>query len=455
MNFQRMTKKRAHRQGLIYRLFRAYMFYIHDCFLYKNVYRIDTKNVPAAGVPTLLVSNHQNCLCDPLTLVFTLRDRRINEFVRADVFNIHPLITKILQYLGLNPAFRLDFDGKEALWENRDMFKSSEEKLLAGETVLMYPEGRHQHKHWLGDFSLGYTKLAFETAALGNFEKDIFILPCCNHYSAYQGLQHDVVVKFGKPISLKPYYELYQAKPRTAQRQINEVVREQLLGLMLHIADLNNYQAIDFLRNTYGRKFAQANGYKADFLPDKLESDKLFVQKLQKAKEANTAEVQSIFEDALTIKDRLNKLNVRDEQFDKTPGWLSIAMTVLALTALLPVWLVALWPNIFIYLLPSVVMRRIKDKQFTNSFLLTISGVVTMPFFYILSFIIAWIGTNVWIALIYALMLPWLGLFAFKYWRYAVRTVQNIRFKRLIETANCQKIRDLHHNIYEQLNKLL
>ena len=450
-----MIKKGKGRQGFIYRIFRMYMLYIHDCFFYKKIYRINIKNVPVSGTPVLLVSNHQNCLCDPLTLVFTLRDRKLNEFVRADIFKIHPLITKMLHYLGLSPAFRLDFDGKEQLWKNRDMLKKSEEKLLAGETVLMYPEGRHQGKHWLGDFTLGYTKLAFETAALGNFEKDIFIVPCCNHYSAYKDIQQDVIVQFGTPVSLKPYYELYQTKPRTAQREINDLVRKQVLELILHIPDLENYKAIDFLRNTYGRKFAALKGFQADYLPDKLASDKIFVKKLQEAKAEDAASVQQLYEDALTVESELKKLQVRDDSFDRTPGWPSIVMSILTLAVLFPVWLCSLWPNIIIYQLPSYFMRRVKDKMFHNSFLLGISGIVTMPLLYILTFIVTWIFLNFWIALIYALALPWLGLFAYYYWKLAVKTRQNIRFRRISGTNAARKVKDLRNKIYEQLNNLL
>ena len=449
-----MMRKGKSRQGIFYRILRMYMLYVHDCFLYKKVYRIDKDNVPAKGMPVLLVSNHQNCLCDPLTLVFTLRDRKLNEFVRADVFKINKLITKSLYYLGLNPAFRLDIEGKELLLKNKNMLKVLEDKLLAGETVLMYPEGKHQGKHWLGNFTLGYTKLAFETAALGNFEEEIFILPCCNHYAAYKDIQQDVIVKFGTPVSLKPYYELYQSKPRTAQLQLNTVVREQIENMILHIADLDNYKAIDFLRNTYGRTFAEANGYRADYLPDKLEADQIFVKKLQEAKDNNSSSVQQIFEDALTIEGELKKQKVRDENFDSSPQWRAIVMAVLALGTLFPVWLFSLWPNIIIYKVPSLVMRRVKDKMFHNSFLLVISGLASMPLLYTLTFILTWIATNVWIALIYALFLPWLGLFAYKYWQFAVRTMQDIRFRRFIRTAWGCKIRDLRYGMNERLNKL-
>ena len=450
-----MGKKRKGHQGLFYRALRMYMLYVHDRFLYKKIYRIHTENVPANGTPVLLVSNHQNCLCDPLTLVFTMRDRKINEFVRADVFKINPLITKILYYLGLNPAYRLDFDGKELLWKNKNMFKRLEEKLLAGETVLMYPEGRHQNKHWLGDFTLGYTKLAFETAALGNFEKDILILPCCNHYSAYKDIQQDVVIKFGTPLSLKPYYELYQTKPRTVQREVNEIVRNRVRDMMLHITDLDNYKAIDFLRNTYGRKFAETNGFRKDYLPDKLESDKRFVKKLQEAKAVDAASVQQIFEDTITIADEMRKLKVRDDHFDKTPNGISIFISILALLSLFPLFLFSLWPNIIIYKLPSFFMRRVKDIMFYNSFLLVISGLATMPILYILSFSIVWIVVNFYVAFIYSLLLPWLGLFAYYYWRFAVRTVQNIRFRRIADTATGRSVRDLRNKLNEQLRNLL
>ena len=431
------------------------MFYIHDCFFYKKVYRINRNNVPAHGTPVLLISNHQNCLCDPLTLVFTLRDRKLNEFVRADIFKIHPLVTKALNYLGLSPAFRLDIDGKASISKNKDMLKKSEEKLLDGETVLMYPEGKHQGKHWLGNFTLGYTKMAFETAELGNFEKEIFIHPCCNHYASYKDIQQDVIIKFGTPVSIKPYYELYQSKPRNAQRKVNEIVRKQVQDLILHISDLDNYKAIDFLRNTYGRKFAETNGFRANYLPDKLESDKLFVEKLQQAKEADSSYVQQIYDDAITIEGKQKKLNVRDDSFEKSPGWIVILLSILGIIAFFPAWLISLWPNIIIYKVPSYVMRRIKDKMFYNSFLLAISGLATMPILYLLTFALVWIFVNFWIALIYALLLPWLGLFAYYYWRIIVWTGQNIRFRCIAGTAAGRKITDLRNKMNERLKDLL
>jgi len=451
-----MSKKSKKNQGLFYRTFRAYAFFLNDCLLYKKVYRIGKENIPPEGTPVLFVSNHQNCLCDPLSIIFSVRDRKINMFVRADIFKIHPLITWFFDVLAMNPAYRLDFDGKEQLWKNRDMFKKTELKFLNGEPVMMYPEGRHQGKHWLGDFSHGYTKFAFESAALGDFQTEVWIQPCCNHYASYRDMQQEMIVEFGEPLSLKPFYELYQEKPRTTQRQVNEIIRKRVFDMMLHIPDLTNYKAIDFLRNSsYGQGFAKRYGYNPAFLPDKLQSDKLFVEKLQTSVAEDEAFVQTAYDDTLAVERELKKLKIRDDHFEQMPVFFSNIMATIALIVLLPAWLFSLWPNILIYKIPDLLMRRVKDKMFHNSFLFAASIMFTMPLLYTLTFVLVWIFTNFWIAFIYGLSLPWLGLFAFYYWRWAVIVSQNIRFRLLSMSSAIRKLRDLRENLYNRLNKIM
>ena len=113
VNLQHMINSEKSKQGLIYRMFRAYVRFVHDTFFYKHVYRIGTENIPSDGTPVLIASNHQNCLCDPLGVLFTFKDRKPSFLVRADVFSVHPLVSRILRKMGLLPAYRLSFDGEE------------------------------------------------------------------------------------------------------------------------------------------------------------------------------------------------------------------------------------------------------------------------------------------------------------------------------------------------------
>jgi 1-acyl-sn-glycerol-3-phosphate acyltransferase len=443
------------RQGFIYRVFRAYLRFVHDTFFYRKSYRVNMENIPPDGTPMLIASNHQNCLCDPVGVVVAFKDRKPGALARADVFATHPLVNKILRKMGLLPAYRLTFDGEESLGKNKEVFNVSGKELVNGRSILIYPEGAHQDKHWLGDFSFGYTKMAFEAAELDDFQTEIFILPCCNHYSDYFDIQKDILLKFGTPVSLKPFYELYKTKPRTAQRQVNALVREQMEGMMLNITDLDNYEAIDFLRNTYGRKYALKHGFRADHLPDKLMSDKAFFKSLEEVKTENEDVVQQVYNDTLRYKNELKKLNVVDRNFDHAPGWGAIIASVVVMIALLPVWLFSLWPNIIIYKVPDLVLRRVKDKMFYNSFLYGISVLITMPLLYTLSFVLAWVYVNFCVAIVYALALPYLGLFAWYYKQYAVRIMQNMRFRRLKGTEKFRNLKELREVINERLNNIL
>ena len=443
------------RQGFVYRVFRAYLRFMHDTFFYRKSYRINMENIPPDGNPVLIASNHQNCLCDPVAVVVAFKDRKPSALARADVFATHPLANKILRKMGLLPAYRLSFDGEESLGKNKEVFNVSGKELVRGRSILIYPEGAHQDKHWLGDFSFGYTKMAFEAAELDDFQTEIFILPCCNHYSDYYDIQKDILIKFGTPVSLKPFYELYKTKPRTAQRQVNVLVREQMEGIMLNITDLDNYRAIDFLRNTYGRGYALKHGFSAGYLPDKLTSDKAFFKSLEDAKAGNDVFVQQVYDDTIKFEDEIKKLNISDSNFDRTPGWGAIIMSVVVMIALFPVWLLSLWPNIIIYKVPELALRNVKDKMFYNSFMYGISVLITMPVLYTLSFVLAWVYVNIWIAVVYAIALPYLGLFAWYYWRYAVRITRNIRFRKLSGMGKLKALKDLRANIYDRLNNII
>jgi len=231
-------KAKIHRQGgIAYRMFKSYIRFFHDRIYYRRTYSLNTENMPPAGAPLMIVSNHQNCLNDPLGILMSIRDRKPYFIMRADVFAYHPLLNKFFRSIGLLPAFRIDYEGEDALQKNKDTFLISEYELVNGSSLMMFPEAGHQNKRWLGDFSYGYTKMVFEAAALDHFQTEIFILPSCNHYSDYFQIQEQMLIKYGVPISVKPFYKLYQTKPRTAQRQVSALVRKQIEDLMLDIRD--------------------------------------------------------------------------------------------------------------------------------------------------------------------------------------------------------------------------
>ena len=185
------------------------------------------------------------------------------------------------------------------------------------------------------------------------------ILPSCNHYSNYFHARTDMLIRFGTPISLKPYYERYKESPRETMVEINKIVRAEIQSMMLHIADVENYDQIDFLRdNGYGKEYAKKHGYKYNYLPSRLLSDQRLVDDLEKAKQENPELMADIYKDTATLIKGLKELNIRDWLFQKNPGIGAVALRGLGLLATLPLFLVSIIPTALLFLIPKIFLRR-------------------------------------------------------------------------------------------------
>lgn len=410
--------------------------------------------VPQEGTPCLIVSNHQNCMNDPLGLVTSFTDRKLHVITRADVFMVSPVADKFLRAIGLLPAFRLDYEGEGALAKNAETFRTSEKALIDGKTLLMYPEAGHQDKRWLGNFSLGYTKMAFEAAEMGDFQKEVFILPACNHYSHYFGMRNCMMVKFGSPISIAPYYELYKTKPRTAQREVNKLVRAQISDLMLDVRDLENYDAIDFIRTTYGVDYAKRQGINPDNLPERLLIDKDLVGRLDKAKAVHEHGVNQIYKDALELKRGIESLGVTDGHLKFSANPIALGFKLLMLLVLLPLWVFSWWPSMPMYWIPmSIFKAKMKDPMFEGTLLFGSAVLFTFPLFSLITLLVVGF-TGGWVsALIYMAMFPLLMLFGWWYAQSAKKTLQTM--KCLLRPAAVDQLKRMRKSLHERLNRVV
>jgi hypothetical protein len=374
---------------------------------------------------------------------------------RGDVFQ-NKIADKILRWMGLLPAYRLSREGEESFANNADTFEEVEEELLHNGTVIIFPEGQHQDKRWLGKFSSGYLRLCFEAAEKSNFEKEIFILPVCNHYSDYFGIQEDVIFKYGKPIPISPYYESYKTQPRRTQRKLNEEVRQQVLDLMLHVDDLENYTAIDYLRNTYGVKYAKEHGFNPNKLPEKLLSDKELIAKLETIKQENESLLLPIYEQILILKEKTEQHRIKDWQFDIPYIPWKIGLLSVWFVLLSPLFLFSLIPNALVLYAPNVLTSKVKDPMFHSAIRLCTSVLFTVPLLFFLIFGLTWIFSGVfWIALVYFLSLPALGVFAWHYKQLWRQRKDQIKFHRLIKSNKINDLVNIRSHIFKSLDNIL
>ena len=451
---EKELKPRDH--NLFLKAFRYYLQFVNSGLYFRKEHIVGIEKVPVDGTPLIIVSNHQNCLNDPLSVCMNLTDRRMNFIARANVFN-NPIAAKFLRKIGLLPAYRMSHEGYAAVSKNRAMMDAAGQALSDGETLMMFPEAGHQDKRWLGTFKIGYLKIAFEAAERLNFEHDVMILPSCNHYSNYFHARTDMVIRFGDPISLMPYYEKFKEEPRATMMEINAIVHEKIKELMLHIEDLEHYDQIDFLRETgYGRKYAIKHGFKFNYLPSRLLSDQKLVSALQDAYTEHPEEMEKIYEDTATLAKGLKDLKIRDWLFIRDPKWPMAALRGLWLLLLLPIFILSIIPTGLLFLIPKIFLKAwIKDHMFYSSFHVGVSVFVSIPLCFILPIILLWIFAGFWWALGYMLAFPIMFVLAWNYMRLFWRFIGTCTYIKRSNRPIISKLRDLRNSIYERLDNLL
>ena len=450
----RNNKPREH--SLFLKAFRAYLQYVNSGLYFRKEHILGLENVPTNGTPVVVVSNHQNCLNDPLCVCLQLTDRRMNFIARANVFK-NPIFNKALRAMGLLPAYRMSHEGLGAVSKNQETFDDAGAALNDGETLMLFPEADHQDKRWLGTFKLGYLRIAFAAAEKNNFEQDIMILPSCNHYSNYFHARTDMLIRFGTPISLKPYYERYQQAPRETMVEINKIVRAEIQSMMLHISDIENYDQIDFLRdNGYGKKYAKSHGYRFNYLPSRLLSDQRLVNELETASKDQPEVMAEIYKDTDTFIKGLKELNIRDWLFQKNPGVGAAALRGLGLILLLPFFLVSIGPTALLFLIPKIFLKAmIKDKMFFSSFNVAVSAFVSIPICLIIPVILLWIFLGFWWALGYFVAFPIMFVIAWNYMRIFMKFIGTCNFTARKNRAKVKELRKLRTSIFERLDGII
>ena len=450
----KIRKPREH--SLLLKTFRTYLQYVNSWLYFRKEHIVGLENVPIDGTPVVVVSNHQNCLNDPLCVCLKLTDRRMNFIARANVFK-NPIFNKALRAMGLLPAYRMSHEGFGAINKNRETMDDAGQALTDGETLMLYPEADHQDKRWLGKFKLGYLRIAFEAAEKMNFEQDVMILPSCNHYSNYFHARTDMLIKFAEPISLKPYYERYKEAPRETMMEVNTIVRDTIQQMMLHIEDLDHYEEIDFIRESgYGRKYAKEHGYKFNYLPSRLLSDQKLVAELQRAYTENREEMEGVYADIRSYAEGLKELNIRDWLFIHNPGIEAPILRGLGLLLLLPLFIVSIIPTALLFIIPKIFLNiLIKDQMFISSFNVGVSVFVSVPICLIIPSILLWIFAGFWWALGYFVAFPFMFVLAWNFMRMFQKFMGSCRFVARKNRDKISKLKEIRQRIFSQLDKLI
>ena len=266
-----------------------------------------------------------------------------------------------------------------------------------------------------------------------------------------------MLIKFAKPISLKPYYARYQEEPRATMMEINSLVHDTIKGMMLHVDDIEHYDQIDWLReNEYGKIYARKHGYKKTYLPSRLLADQSLVNDLQAATEKYPDKMEEIYQDISALMAGIKELNIRDWLFRHNPHAEAAILRGLGLFILLPLFIVSIIPTGLLFIVPEIFLKKlIKDQMFVSSFRVAVSALLTIPICLFIPIIILWSCVNFWWALGYLIAFPIMFLLAWNYMRLFIKFIGTCNFIAPKNRKKIRELRKLRYSIFKRLNELI
>jgi 1-acyl-sn-glycerol-3-phosphate acyltransferase len=443
-----MKLGKVEKPSKFYASLKFYGKFVHDVFFYKKVTTIGLDNIPD-DKPVIITPNHQNALMDALAVIYAQKGQPVF-LARSDIFK-NPLIAKFLFKIKILPVFRIR-DGKEKMKLNDQIYAKSIEVLEHDRQIVIFPEAQHFNKKHVLKLKKGVFRISFMLEEKNNFEADIHIIPTGVYYSNYWNFRSKVVVKFGKPMTLEDYYEEYKEDPLKTISKVTHVLHEKIKEQVIHIEDLEYHDEYDLMRDVYNEEILNELSLKKS-TENKLKADREIVKRLDLLKNENNTEYTNLMSKIKDYSQKIKELNIKDWVVSNGGKQKYLFFQLLLLVIGFPFFVYGFINNILAYLSPSLITKKLKDRQFTSSITYGF-GIFVMPFIYLIQFAIVWIFVKVWyIALIYLLSAPFFGVLAFSIHRLFVKVKSVIRFKKIRKTDKGKEVMNLRNEIIKDLNK--
>ena len=436
-----------------YDFYNHYLRFTHNYFYYKKFYVVGRENIPPRGVPTFVISNHQNALMDALAILYLFDDSRQPVFIaRGDIFK-RDFIARILRFLKIMPTFRTRDGNRSDIRSNHDTFDLAGRILGEGGTLAMFPEAGHQHGRYLSSFKKGYPRIAFRAEEMADFKLGLQILPLNIHYSDYFNFRSKLLVTVGKPFQIdEELLELYRHEPNKAYLELNEKSRAIIKEMTLDIEDPEFYDEYDQLRLMLDKPMATLHRKKVDYLPDLFQEDKKIIDNLDKMRAEQPDKFTTLMGKTTEYIKGLRQLKLRDWIINKKFTVMTLVLKAFLLLLTLPVFLFGFINNILPFQFSKLLKMRVQDKQFYSSLNYASGVLVAFPLMYIILLAVVWgITGHFWMGLIYVLLSLATLFYFYAYKIYCIKFWASCRYMHFHNTKNAvlTRLRELKKQIME------
>lgn len=218
---------------------------------FSQIRVIGGENVPEHG-PLIIAATHHNMMLDPAILSSAFPNSRVLHYWSKASLFANPFAKWVLESTGNIPVERKSKD-------RQVLFRGTFEALSKGYAVALFPEGTSyteprimQVKDGAAWAALEYTKWASENP--DKAAKDpVVIVPTAIVYTNKSKYRSDVIMEFGRPITMDPYREQFmkgeESERRAAVKRLTRDLEAGLIQATINAPDWDTLYAARMARD--------------------------------------------------------------------------------------------------------------------------------------------------------------------------------------------------------------
>jgi 1-acyl-sn-glycerol-3-phosphate acyltransferase len=403
-------------------------------FAFRKIEVEGLDNIPA-DKPVILAPNHQNALTDALAIVYSYPPQPVF-LARADIFK-KKIVIAALTFLKIMPVFRIR-DGFDSLAKNDKTFDACIRLLKKKKTLSLFPEAAHNGQKSMLPHKKAIPRIVFLAGEQTNFNLDLYIVPVGINYTHYYKFRSDLVIRYGKPIAVKEYYDIYRNDSEiAATNALRDRIYVELEKVCVNVPNKDLYDVYIQLFEIFKRDVCSKQNKKPTTL-NLFKSEQYLISKLSPFFNDNPLLKVDIADAAvqygqLKYKFKLNEASIQKGEIRSGEIILSSLLFLLLIPFAIPGLILYGW----LYYVTNYSFRGfIKDNHFYSSFSYALT-LFLLPVWLMILLVIGFMITKKWIiaAISVVISVP-CAIIAWEMVQQILEVKNRLRYTRLLRLNN-------------------
>ncbi|MCH7494689.1 MAG: 1-acyl-sn-glycerol-3-phosphate acyltransferase [Candidatus Marinimicrobia bacterium] len=380
------------------------------------------EHVPKQG-PLIIAANHPSSIMDAMILGVKT-PRKIHYIGHAGLFS-NFVKRKFLYAMGIIPVYRKE-ENPEQMDKNVDMFRAAYKILEDGKCIGIFPEGTSQTGRKVHKLKTGMARIALGAEKQNDFALGLSIVPLGLYFTARHRFRSNVLLNFGKPITVSDYRDDYENDEYEGVHTLTERISDELGKLTLNIKKDGLNDFVTDLEKIY-RAGLKSDLEEEEILisDDEVFKDMFLSQQLADAveyyMETKPDEVIALMKEVKNYRLKLDRLQLHDSMLQsdtksakvRKRSWKVAFWGVIGF----PVWVAGVITNYIPYKFAEQLGKKIGYDKTKTSSVLMIGGGLGFIIYYAIETYVIWTNFGLIPGLLFLVSVPFLGFGALAYRR--------------------------------------